>query len=90
MRGKRLTSPIDIHDDRNEYRRSGLLEENIGKGLENGIRDEEDGQGGVEFARGHWNVLCQVCNFGIANVCPIKEADEVKQAQLERFVSRIK
>ena len=41
-----------LHCDRNEYRRAHLLEEHVGYRLEHGVRNKEDGKGGIVAGRG--------------------------------------
>lgn len=71
-----------LHDGRDKDGGFGPLQENVGEGLKDGIRDVEDGQGGVELRRIHVDVVEETGDFGISNVGSVKEANEVEQAEL--------
>lgn len=70
------------HNGRDEDGRSRPLQENIGEGFKDGVRNVEDGQAVVEIASRHVNVIQKTGDFGISNVGPIEEADKVEEAKL--------
>ena len=53
----------------------------MGQGFEDGVRDEEDGQGEVVLGVGHVEVRLQAFDLGIADVGAVEEGDEVEEAE---------
>lgn len=71
------------HDGGDEYRGPQPFEQDIGQGLEQGIRDEEDGDGGIVLAArlGQVQRRLEAVQAGVANVGSVEEGDQVEQAE---------
>lgn len=69
------------HNRRNENRRLQALEQDVGEGFEAGVRDEEKRKSGVVLAAGHAEVVNEAVDFGVADVGPVEEGDEVEEGQ---------
>lgn len=54
-----------------------LLQDNVGRGLEEHITDEEDGQGEVVLVVGEFEVGGQAKDFGISDVSPACGVSEI-------------
>lgn len=66
------------HNGRNEDRRLQALEQDVGEGFETSVRDEEKRESGVVLAAGHAEVVDEAVDFGVADVGPVEEGDEVE------------
>ena len=73
---------LGLHDDGDEDGWPQLLEQDVGEGLKHGIRHEEDGQTRIVSANTQAKVLSEACDFGVTNVGPVKEGEEVEEAEL--------
>ena len=71
----------DGHDSGNEARGPPAFEQDVRKGLEERIGDEEDGEAGIILAACDVQGLLQTVEFGVADVRPVEEGDEVEQAE---------
>jgi hypothetical protein len=72
-----------IHDDWNKNRRPKSFQEHICDGLGERVRDKEYRQRRVILAGGHViQTSLQADDFGIANICPVQESQEVQDAKL--------
>ncbi len=69
------------HDDRNENTGAKALEQDVGQGFEEGIRDEEDGEAGIVLAAGNMEALLEAIKPGIAYIGTIEEGNEVEEAE---------
>ncbi len=77
-----------LHNDRDEDGGPDALEEHIGEGLKDGVRDEEDGEGRVVPRRVHTQVPIEARDLGVPNVCPVQEGEKVEEAELSVSVFR--
>ena len=62
----RHADPPPHHDDGQEYARSIFLEQDVGQRLEDGVGDEEDGEGRVVLAICQVEIFLQTVDFGVA------------------------
>ncbi len=69
------------HNQGNEDARSQALEEDVREGFGQGVRDEEDGEGGVVLAVCHVEILLQAIQFRIPDVGSVEETDEVEETE---------
>jgi hypothetical protein len=80
-------SNIDLHDDWNKNRRTKALQQDIRERLEHGVRDEENRERGIIFARRQgmlrWTkTLLQTVNLRVADVCSVEECQKVEDTEL--------
>lgn len=68
-------------DAGNEDTRARPLQQDVRQRLEDGIRDEENGQRVIVFRVGHVEGLLQALNFGIADIGAVEEGGQVEQRQ---------
>jgi hypothetical protein len=78
----RVTSAFCLHDDWDEDGGAEFLEQDVGERLEDGVRHEEDGKGGVVAGRAHAQVFGEAGDFGVADVGAVKEGQQVEEAEL--------
>lgn len=71
----------ECHDDRDENAGAKALEQDIGQGFEERVRDEEDGETGVVLAACDVETRLEAIELGIADVCAVEERDEVEEAE---------
>jgi hypothetical protein len=72
----------NLHYDWDENRRSEALQEDVGGGLEECIRDEENRKSCIILARCvHVQVLRKPHDLGIANICSIQEGEKIEGAE---------
>lgn len=70
------------HDDASEEDTGcQSLQQSVGDGFSDGITNEEDGQGHVIVSIDHPQVKFHALQTSIANVCSIKEGEEVQQRE---------
>jgi len=69
------------HDGGDEDGGPEALQGDVGGRLEDGVGDEEDGQGGVVLAAGDVQGLLQAVQPGVADVGPIEKGHEVQQTE---------
>jgi hypothetical protein len=77
-----LSRRSHLHNGRDKARRPVPFKQHIGKGLEDGIGDKEDGKASVVLLRGDVHSFCEAGNLCVADVGSVKEGQEVKKAEL--------
>ena len=70
------------HNNRDKDRRAEPLEEDVRQGLEDGVRDEEDGQGRVVRRLAQLEIRNEAGDLGISNIGSVEEREEVEEAEL--------
>ena len=73
--------PPQDHDQRDEDARPQALQQDVGQRFSEGVGDEEDGEGSVILAAGHFQVLLQAIEPGVSDVGSVEETDEVEEAE---------
>jgi pyruvate-formate lyase len=74
-----------IHDNWNEDGRPQSLQQDIGEGLENGVRDEENRERRIISARRHvMKALLQTIDFRISDIRSVEESEEIEDTELLR------
>lgn len=71
-----------LHGDRDEVRGAQSLEQDVGYRLEDGVRHEEDGQGGIVAGRREAEVRAQAGELCVADVGAVQEGEQVEEAEL--------
>jgi len=71
----------DDHDGGDEDGGPETLQGDVGGRLEDGVGDEEDGQGGIVLAARDVQRLLQAVQPGVADVGPIEEGHEIQQTE---------
>ena len=74
-------NPPQDHDGGDEDAGLESFQQDVGEGLEKGVRDEEDGERGVVIPSGHVQACLEPVELCIANVCSVEETAEVQEAQ---------
>jgi hypothetical protein len=78
---ERHTDAPGEHDGWDEDAGTPAFEQDLGEGFEEGVGDEEDGQGEVVLAVGHMQVGLEALDLGVADVGAVEEGDEVEEAE---------
>lgn len=71
----------DGHDDGDEDAGPETFEHDVGQGLEDGVGDEEDGEGEIVLARGDVDAGLEAIEFGVPDVGSVEKGDEVEEAE---------
>lgn len=71
-----------LHDNGDVDGRAQSLEQDVAERLKNRVRDEEDGQCGIVPGCGKIQVCAKAGDFGIANVGPVEEGQQIEEAEL--------
>ena len=69
------------HDDGDEDAGPEAFEQDVGEGLEAGVGDEEDAEGGIVLAGGDVQGVFEAVEAGVADVGAVEEGDEVEEAE---------
>lgn len=72
----------DSHDDGDKDGRAQLFEQNVGQGLKHGVRDEEDGQGGIVAGYSESQILTHAGDLSVPDIGTIQEGQEVQATKL--------
>lgn len=74
------------HDGRNKDGWAEAFQKDVGEWLEDGIGDEEDGEGGVELRDGKAEIFGQAGDLCVTNVCAVQEGEQVENTELSRLL----
>jgi hypothetical protein len=67
------------HDGGYEDAWSQPLEQDIGKGLEQRIAHEEDGERSIVLSVSHFQILLQTIDLGISDIRSVEEGNQVEE-----------
>lgn len=77
----RHADPPPYHDDGQKHTGPQLFEQHIGERLKHGVANEENGQAVVVLGVGYAKVFLQAVNLCIANVCTVKEGNQIEERE---------